>query len=238
MLNVFKFQSNQVRIFIIDGEVWFVASDVAIILGYADPSKMLNLVDSEDKRTENPHKLDNPKMAETFNSNTFRISLINESGLYACIFGSTKLEAKVFKKWVTSELLPTIRKTGKYSVNDNSHSLPPHEVAVQKARAIAEIEELLINQPKLAQFLIDHTISDLMEQKRLTGAELRGVVEIAKDMGFKVDYGNRTTLGKFVRSQLPDLGVQEKRLVNGEMRAIWCYPDTDEVRKVVSEFFN
>jgi hypothetical protein len=72
------------------------------------------LVDAEDKQTINPQKLGNPKIEESFNSNTFRVSLINESGLYAVIFNSTKLEAKAFKRWVTSEVLPQIRKTGKY----------------------------------------------------------------------------------------------------------------------------
>ena len=110
----FAFQNNQVRVIIIDGEPWFVASDVASILEYVKTDKMLQLVDEEDKQTINPQKLDYPKMEESFNSNTFRVSLINEPGLYAVIFGSTKLEAKAFKRWVLSEVLPSIRKTGKY----------------------------------------------------------------------------------------------------------------------------
>lgn len=114
MLLPFAFKGNQVRVIILSGEPWFVAINVALILEYADPSKMLNLVDSEDKITINPQKLDSAKMAETFGSNTFRVVLINEAGLYACIFGSTKSEAKVFKKWVFQEVLPSVRKTGGY----------------------------------------------------------------------------------------------------------------------------
>lgn len=225
MLNVFDFKGNEIRF--VDGKP--VANDVAQILGYADPASTISK--KVKPKYKGVAKMETPGGVQS-------VTVLEEGGIYQLVLGSRLPIAEEFQDWLFEEVLPQIRKTGKYSVNDNSHSLPPHEVAVQKARAIAEIEELLINQPKLAQFLIDHTISDLMEQKRLTRAELRGVVEIAKDMGFKVDYGNRTTLGKFVRSQLPNLGVQEKRLVNGEMRAIWCYPDTDEVRKVVSEFFN
>ena len=110
----FAFQDNQVRVILIDSQPWFVASDLAGILEYANTGKMLQLIDKEDIQEINPQKLDNAKMVSTFNTNTFRVSLINESGLYAVIFGSTKPEAKTFKRWVTSEVLPQIRKTGKY----------------------------------------------------------------------------------------------------------------------------
>lgn len=124
------------------------------------------------------------------------------------------------------------------SAIESQPKLPTHELAVQKARAIAEIEELLMNQPKLAQFLIDYTVSDLMEKKMLTGEEMRGVVEIAQEMGFPVNMNNRCKLGTFVRSVLPSIGKQEKRLVNGQMRPVWCYPDNQDVRDAISKFFN
>lgn len=114
-LAAFNFNNNQVRILMIDGEPWFVAKDVAEIFDYADLSKMLNLVDTEDKDVINPKKIDSAILAESFSSNTFKVSIINESGLYACIFGSHKPQAKEFKRWVTSQVLPTIRKTGTYS---------------------------------------------------------------------------------------------------------------------------
>lgn len=114
-LTAFNFNNNQVRILMIDGEPWFVAKDVAEIFDYADLSKMLNLVDTEDKDIINPKKIDSAILAESFNSNTFKVSIINESGLYACIFGSHKPQAKEFKRWVTSQVLPSIRKSGTYS---------------------------------------------------------------------------------------------------------------------------
>jgi prophage antirepressor-like protein len=110
----FAFGNNQVRVVLIDGQPWFVAADLAKILEYANTGKMLQIVDKEDSVEINPQKLDNAKMVLSFNSNTFRVSLINESGLYSVIFNSTKSEAKTFKRWVTSDVLPQIRKTGKY----------------------------------------------------------------------------------------------------------------------------
>lgn len=96
------------------------------------------------------------------------------------------------------------------------------------------------NNPRLAQLLIDFAISDIISetQPKLTGDRLRGVAEIAKEMGFNVNEKNRCLLGKFVRSRLSHLCKQESRLVNGTMQNIFCYPDTDEVRQVISEFFN
>ena len=110
----FAFGNNQVRVILIDEQPWFVAKDLVSIFEYANTGKMLQIIDSEDIREINPQKLDDPKMVLSFNSNTFRVSLVNESGLYAIIFGSTKPEAKAFKRWITSEVLPQIRKTGKY----------------------------------------------------------------------------------------------------------------------------
>lgn len=137
ILTQFAFQSNQVRILVLDNEPWFVAKDVAQVLEYVDNRRMLDLVDEEDKQVINPQKIEAAKIAESFSSNTFKVSIINESGLYAVIFGSTKPSAKGFKKWVTSEVLPQIRKTGKYE----SKPLTPGELLKIQAEAIIALEQ-------------------------------------------------------------------------------------------------
>jgi prophage antirepressor-like protein len=137
ILAQFAFQSNQVRILVLDNEPWFVAKDVAQVLEYVDNRRMLDLVDEEDKQVINPQKIEAAKIAESFSSNTFKVSIINESGLYAVIFGSTKPSAKAFKKWVTSEVLPQIRKTGKYEPKP----LTPGELLKIQAEAIIALEQ-------------------------------------------------------------------------------------------------
>lgn len=137
ILTQFAFQSNQVRILVLDNEPWFVAKDVAQVLEYVDNRRMLDLVDEEDKQVINPQKIEAAKIAESFSSNTFKVSIINESGLYAVIFGSTKPSAKGFKKWVTSEVLPQIRKTGKYEPKP----LTPGELLKIQAEAIIALEQ-------------------------------------------------------------------------------------------------
>ncbi|WP_210474009.1 BRO-N domain-containing protein [Vibrio crassostreae] len=89
-----------------DGDVWFVGKEVAEKLGYQNGSRDINRhVDDEDKATVAIHD----------GSQNRNQTAINESGLYALVFGSTLPTAKKFKRWVTSEVLPSIRKTGSYS---------------------------------------------------------------------------------------------------------------------------
>lgn len=102
-------QFGSVRTMIIDDEPWFVGKDVAEILGYKDTSDALKRhVDREDKLSR----------SFTDSGQNRTMYIINESGLYSLIFGSKLPEAKSFKHWVTSEVLPSIRKTGGYVSND------------------------------------------------------------------------------------------------------------------------
>lgn len=98
-------QFGEIRTLLLEVETWFVGKDVAKILGYSNASKaVLMHVDEEDKA-------EFPIWDGSQNRNTF---LINESGLYSLILSSKLDSAKQFKKWITSEVLPTIRKSGGY----------------------------------------------------------------------------------------------------------------------------
>ena len=96
-----------VRGTMIDGEPWFVGKDVALGLMYTNPQKAVRDHVAEEDRTVN----------ESFTVNGTAATLINESGVYALIFGSKMDKAKEYKHWVTSEVLPAIRKTGGYVHN-------------------------------------------------------------------------------------------------------------------------
>lgn len=111
----FDFQQNQVRVATIDGESWFLASDVCHILGLIDVSAAMSRLDDDERKCliYNSPVIDRGVINQALNENQ-QINLINESGLYSLVFASRKPEAKIFRKWVTSELLPTIRKTGSY----------------------------------------------------------------------------------------------------------------------------
>ena len=113
-LQIFKNEEfGEVRTVTIDNEPWFVGKDVAEALGYQNGSRDINTHVSEEDR-----KI---LTAQNYQNGTFEIpnrglTIINESGLYALIFGSKLESAKRFKHWVTSEVLPTIRKTGGYQM--------------------------------------------------------------------------------------------------------------------------
>ena len=97
---------GKIRVMIIENQEWFVGKDVAEILKYKDTSDALKKhVDTDDKMSR---QITDPLGRQ---QNTY---LVNESGLYSLIFGSKMKEAKKFKKWVTSEVLPMIRKTRIY----------------------------------------------------------------------------------------------------------------------------
>lgn len=105
-LRTWNFEDHEVRTVEIDGEPWFVGKDVATVLGYQNGSKALSdHVDEEDK-------LNNESLSSLGQRGGW---LINESGLYSLILSSKLPNAKAFKRWVTSEVLPTIRKTGSYT---------------------------------------------------------------------------------------------------------------------------
>ena len=95
-----------------DGQIWFVAADVCKALEINNPSQALTRLDSDEKTTLTNNEGRAGQGAQNYN-------IINESGLYSLILRSRKTEAKQFKKWVTSEVLPSIRKTGGYSLTLN-----------------------------------------------------------------------------------------------------------------------
>ncbi len=102
-LSVFKFEETAlVRSIIKNGDPWFVAKDICDVLGLSNPTVALNALDQDERS-----KFLLGRQGET--------NIINESGLYALIFRSNKPNARKFRKWITSEVLPSIRKTGKYA---------------------------------------------------------------------------------------------------------------------------
>ena len=104
--SVFNFDTHAVRTLTRDGEPWFVAADVCEVLDIANVSQAIaRLDDDETTLISTEGQAGNGAQSQ---------NLVNESGLYSLVLGSRKAEAKRFKKWVTSEVLPSIRKTGQY----------------------------------------------------------------------------------------------------------------------------
>lgn len=180
-----------VRALEIDGAPWFVGKDVTDILGYQNPSEALSdHVDDEDKLN-----------SKTLSSLGQRGGwLINESGLYSLVLSSKLPAAKAFKRWVTSEVLPTIRRHGLYAIDDiiadpdlGIRALLALK-AEREARKALEVDNKVKDQ-QIAELKPKASYYDLI----LQCPSLLSVTEIAKDYGLSA---------KALNKMLHDLGVQ------------------------------
>ena len=146
-LKIFENEAfGKVRVIEKNNEPWFVGKDVAEILGYSDTFGALKKhVDQEDRQN---------CQNSSFESNR-GLTIINESGLYALILSSKLPVAKQFKRWVTSEILPAIRKTGSYSVNQD---IKAREVEARLNNSRARVASTFL---KVAQ------MTDLLEYKHI-----------------------------------------------------------------------
>ena len=170
---------GEIRTIVENGEPWFVAKDVAEILGYSETAMMTRRLD-EDEKTNLPFR----QSGSNYQTN---LTVINESGLYNAVLGSKKPEAKAFKKWVTSEVLPSIRKHGGYlTVHDDETEdelLAKAFVLAQKTlerreRRIKALECEVIGREKVIEEMIpkvDYVDQILMSPDTVT------ITQIAKD---------------------------------------------------------
>ena len=152
-LQIFKNeQFGEIRTIIKEGQPWIVAKDISSILGYSEVSVMLRRLDNDEMIKIEPTELvgANP-MART-------MTLINESGFYNGILGSQKPQAKLFKKWVTSEVLPSIRKHGAYMTDNTIEKalMDPDfliklatNLKEEKSKRIAAEEKIELQLPKV-----------------------------------------------------------------------------------------
>ncbi len=128
-IQTFRFTDTLIlRGFLRDGEPWFVAQDVSEALEYRNAPDMTRNLDDDEKGTQIVRTLGGDQ----------EMTVINESGLYSAILKSRKPEAKTFKKWVTSEVLPSIRKTGSYAMPAApaiAHTPLTHDIAALELAA-------------------------------------------------------------------------------------------------------
>ena len=127
-ISIFRREGVDIRVVSIDGEPWWVASDVAQALGYSATSAMLRSLDEDDKGVRDLHT---PGGMQA-------VAIVSEPGMYSAILRSQASNAADFKRWVTREVLPTIRKTGSYS--DDVQREIPQDFASALREFAAEVE--------------------------------------------------------------------------------------------------
>jgi prophage antirepressor-like protein/predicted transcriptional regulator len=212
-LTTFSFESNQIRVVNINIEPWFVAVDVCRALGIANPSDALKRLDDDETQVIDSSTLDSNEGIQINNLN-MQLSIINESGLYSLVLGSRKPEAKRFKKWVTSEVLPSIRKTGQYKAPGRTKQ-PSRLTTINQAIRVAHSATRLFkawgydeeNCVIGANNLIRKETDGEIDIKDL--AELKLIAKVQEQTLTPTDIANRTGMNvRLVNVVLCDLELQ------------------------------
>ncbi|MBB3255445.1 prophage antirepressor-like protein [Paraburkholderia bannensis] len=131
----FSFDGAAVRVVTIDGEPWFVTRDLCSILGIRKAEAAMRGLEASEKGATTISTLGGPQ----------KLNICNESGMYALIFNSRKPEARTFRQWVTSEVLPSIRKTGRYAAPSAPQTPPRPQATVTGDLALAEAAARMLN---------------------------------------------------------------------------------------------
>lgn len=189
-IDIFKYNGNQIRTVIKDGEPWFVAKDVCEIIEIKNVSDTLGRLDDDEKGIDS---------IDTHGGIQDMVT-VNEPGLYSLILGSRKPEAKAFKRWITHEVIPTIRKTGRYE----SKPLSQLEIAqIAITQLIEQEKKLKEHDSRLEQLenKIEKRITDDFSMQLITPTQIGKMFEPALS-------------GKAVNQMLQKAGLQWR--VGGE----------------------
>lgn len=176
---------GRVRTTVIDGEPWFVAADVCHALDIGNPSDALNRLDDDERTLVSIEGASNGKP----------VNGVNEPGLYSLVLGSRKPEAKAFKRWITHEVIPAIRKTGGYQVNELTGRELMAKALLEAQAVLAEKDTTIAKQSQLIGELkpkADYT------DRILNSKSLVSITQIAKDYGLS---------GKAMNGKLHELGI-------------------------------
>lgn len=184
---IFNFEQNEVRTVLVNDEPYFVAKDSATILGYKRTADAIKQhVDAEDKGVG---EIQTPGGVQ-------RMTLINESGLYSLIFSSQLPNAKKFKRWVTNEVLPQIRKHGMYATDD---LLNNPDLLIEVATKLKEERTLrLVAEQKIAEMQPKVNYHDII----LANKSVTPISFIAKNYGMSAMQMNKL---------LHDFGIQYRQ---------------------------
>lgn len=201
---IYQFEQQPVRIIQDEhGEPWFVAVDVCAALAISNPSDALKRLDADEKMT-----LDTTEGHSGQRGGAQSLNVVSEAGLYSLILTSRKPEAKRFKRWVTHEVLPAIRQTGRYSVIDPMASLPT--ATRDRVGALLLIGEAVAKVPGVkAGIAMAATLTCIQENTGLSVETMRRALPAANE---PVPALNPTQLGQA-------MGGLSAREVNRRLKA-------------------
>ncbi|MEM9424798.1 MAG: Bro-N domain-containing protein, partial [Spirochaetota bacterium] len=189
-----QFGPQEVRELEKDGEPWFVAKDVAEILGYSDTQAMTRSLDEDEKGVQTLHTLGGNQ----------ELTLISESGLYSAILRSTKPEAKAFKRWVTHEVLPSIRREGRYELERDKAKL---------TSTVLDAQDRLI-ESQTAQIDLHKELAEQRERYRKSHTPLSELERQSIEAGVRAGFTTRQ-IAETTRRSMRTVQVIKKQMEVG-----------------------
>ncbi|GBS59809.1 TPA: ORF6C domain-containing protein [Staphylococcus aureus] len=214
-LQTFNFEELPVRTLEVDGEPYFIGKDVADILGYTNSRKALSdHVDEEDKLTSR---------IVTSGQNR-NVTIINESGLYSLTFSSKLENAKRFKRWVTSEVLPTLRKTGAYQVPSDP---------MQALRLMFEATE----QTKQEIKNVKDDVIDLKENQKLDAGDYNFLTRTINQRVAHIQRLHAITNQKQRSELFRDINSEVKKMTGASSRTNVRQKHFDDVIEMIANWF-
>ncbi|HGN7155028.1 TPA: BRO family protein [Staphylococcus aureus] len=214
-LQTFNFEELPVRTLEVNGEPYFIGKDVADILGYANGRDALSKhVDVEDKLAS---------QIATAGQNR-NVTIINESGLYSLIFSSKLENAKRFKRWVTSEVLPTLRKTGAYQVPSDP---------MQALRLMFEATE----QTKQEIKNVKDDVIDLKENQKLDAGDYNFLTRTINQRVAHIQRLHAITNQKQRSELFRDINSEVKKMTGASSRTNVRQKHFDDVIEMIANWF-
>ncbi|HDR0158434.1 TPA: ORF6C domain-containing protein, partial [Staphylococcus aureus] len=214
-LQTFNFEELPVRTLEVDGEPYFIGKDVADVLGYTNSRKALSdHVDEEDKLTSR---------IVTAGQNR-NVTIINESGLYSLIFSSKLENAKRFKRWVTSEVLPTLRKTGAYQIPSDP---------MQALRLMFEATE----QTKQEIKNVKDDVIDLKENQKLDAGDYNFLTRTINQRVAHIQRLHAITNQKQRSELFRDINSEVKKMTGASSRTNVRQKHFDDVIEMIANWF-
>lgn len=174
LIQSFAFDGHAMRVVMIDGQPWFVAKDVCNALELENSRMALERLDDDEKGVSSIDTLGGEQ----------EMAVINESGMYNLILGSRKPEARRFKKWVTSDVLPSIRKTGRYLELGAGTELDGASLNAKMDRLFDMMEQVLKVLPKMVEAI--NPPARKPSRKRMYAEDVERILAL-REKGYKLD---------------------------------------------------
>lgn len=212
-LTPYNFHSQEVRAFLKDGEPWFVAKDLCDVLGLTDVSKTLERLDDDEKGTSSIRTLGGNQDMAT----------VSEPGMYQLVLGSRKPIAKEFKRWLCHEVIPSVRKTGSYSIEKT-----PIQILAETTAYMVEMEKIQMEHSKAIGDLQSDVSQLASEVDRFKDGDghFMSVLGFANINGLTVSRTEAKTLGKQASKLCREQGIEPEKVSDGRFGSVNAYPQS------------